>query len=105
MGAPPVQGPPYNTIELAAAEGLVVITVLWDWDGVSVWPNFAGTVISVRVRNATQVAWVASLPKKNKGQKSVTIPAGTDVTYSGSALNSGGLNLLANVESITLNPA
>jgi hypothetical protein len=101
MGAPPIQGPPYNVVELAKADGKVIITIRWDWDGVSTNP-YEGSIVDIRVRNLDTVTWYARLPFKKRGQKYVSIAPGSDTTYSGGQLNNMGLDVISAIAELTL---
>jgi hypothetical protein len=105
MTSTPVIGPPYNTTQIAKENATVIVTVVWDWDGVprSVsHPEYTGSVISIRVQNVGTVTWYAKLPRKTKGTRSVTIAAGMDQTYSGGVLNSMGLDVITDIGDLTL---
>lgn len=101
----PLTGPPYNVVEMAKANGAVVVTVRWAWDGVSLFLAREGTVVDVRARNLDTITWSAQLPKKGKGAKWIDLAPGSDVTYTGGQLKSAGLDLISMIGELTLTPA
>lgn len=88
---PASRGDQWNTDEYAVDNGNVVVTIRWDWDGVSQMPNCDGPVIDIRLRNSSQLTYYCNLPAKKKGLRNIEIPPGSDTTYSGVQLKQAGL--------------
>jgi hypothetical protein len=82
----------HNVQEISKGNGAVLFRVLWDWDGTSVFPDCAGPVFSIQVRNTDVVDWYAHLPNKTRGTTVVAIPAGTNQTFTGNPLRQLGLD-------------
>lgn len=100
MWSAPIQGFPYNSFSLRMYE-VIEIRVRWDWDGLSL-TNPTGPVVDIFVSNVDTMPWTATLPNKNKGEKTVVIPAGSANTYSGGVLNNMGLSDVLNASGVTL---
>lgn len=77
---PASRGEAHNELAMAVANGQVLLSGLWDWDGVSVRPNCDGPIVSLRTRNISQNTWWATLPNKKKAPLWVQLDPGTDVT-------------------------
>lgn len=79
---PASRGEEHNVVEYAVDGGNVVVTIRWDWDGVSEMPACDGPVVDIRVRNTSALMYYANLPAKKRGLRNVEIPPGTDVVIS-----------------------
>lgn len=84
------QGEIHNQVRIES--GPVLIDSLWDWDGVSVWRDCNGPLVSVRLRNTGSIIWYANLPGKKQGNKWFEIPPGTDQTFNSNQLHNAGLD-------------
>lgn len=93
-----------NEIALAKDDGRVSIHVVWGGGAGSVFPACSGQITSVRAVNLSARDWIAELPAGRRGAQ--TIPAGTDRTFTGGALNGQiGLTTYAEVSALRLRPA
>lgn len=99
---PASRGEQWNTDEMAVDNGNVVVTIRWDWDGVSVRPDCDGPLIDVHVVNHSLVTYYANLPGKKKGARNIAIPPGTDTTYSRNQLRQVGLDNYVDVVGVQL---
>ena len=81
----------YNETGMWLNNGTVGVTIRWTWDGVSVFPECDGPVVSVRAVNTSDAAWSVRLPRARRtvGRR-VTLQPGDDVTVSGSTLANRG---------------
>lgn len=84
-------------------DGSVTVEVHYGWDGVSVYPDCVGPVLSIRYINTSQITWYAHLPQKARGLTVVEIPPGTDQTVTGNALRQAGLDTLDAIANLVVN--
>lgn len=87
--------------------GSVLVDCMFDWDGLSVWPDCNGPVTLLRVRNTSNVTAWALLPDKKKGSPWVQGNPGTDLTITQatkgqSSLSSLGLTNALDVKTVTI---
>jgi hypothetical protein len=95
---------PFHTVELAKGEGQVVVTIHVGWDGASVWPNCAGPIVDVRLRNTGTDTWILNLPNGRR-LKNQPVEPGTDVTLTGAQLTNLGVTTIADLQNFTLSLA
>lgn len=91
----------FNTEIIAKGNGLVIITMNYGWDGVSVFPNCAGPIISARIQNMGPDTWMLRLPNGKQSKNNPVVP-GTDATLTGSQLTALGVTQLADIRDMTL---
>jgi hypothetical protein len=77
---PAAYGVLFNTIEYDVDNANVRVTIQWDWDGTSTFPDCDGPVRLIRVVNTSQITYYCNLPAKKRGLRNVEIPPGTDTT-------------------------
>jgi hypothetical protein len=75
---PASRGEAHNQVTLQ--KGPVLVDIIWDWDGTSVYPNCDGPVRSLHTTNTSSSTVWAVLPNKKKAPQWVQIDPGTDVT-------------------------
>lgn len=93
---------PFNIIEYADNNGLVVITVRWSWDGVSVYPDCDGPIQDITAVNNGTVPWTIQAPSLRNGKtgRTFSLNPGQTVTVSGNKLSQAGLSLASDVGEI-----
>lgn len=89
----------HNQVTLSKGNGLVTIDILWDWDGVTVFPNCNGPIFTVHVTNQSPDNWYVTLPFGRRGMSFRAVP-GTDKTYSGASLALVGLQTYTDVSDL-----
>jgi hypothetical protein len=83
----------YNVLDEAWENGAVVATVTWSWDGVSVFPDCDGPVVSVRIVNLTGETFYVHFPRKARGVTYVALDPHSDQTVpAGNTLRQMGLD-------------
>lgn len=94
----------YNTLYLGVLDDRVAVTVLWSWDGVSVYPDCDGPIVSVRVQNLTDAAVSALLPNARKQAGRVyTLQPGADITItSPGTLKNLGYETIRDMDDLTV---
>lgn len=95
---------PTNTLNLAVLDGLVSVTVESEWDGISVYPNCDGPVVSVRIRNLTDGSVSAMLPNARRASGRVyTAQPGLDMTITApGTLKSFGYETIQDMGDLTI---
>lgn len=93
---------PHHKTVLARGDGTVIFTALWDWDGVSVYPDCTGPMFSMRIQNTGLDTWVLSLPNSEVTQKTRDLAPGVDQTFTGRQLAAVGLITVADIDSVEL---
>ena len=101
---PAAYGVLFNVVQYAVDNGNVEVTITWDWDGTSTWPDCDGPVQSIRVRNSSSITYYCNLPAKRRGLRNFEIPPGTDNTYSGNQLRLAGVDRYADTLGVTPSP-
>ena len=91
----------FHVVEYDVDNARVRVTIRWQWDGTSTFPDCDGPVIDIRVVNTSDVTYYANLPAKKKGLRNFEIPPGTDATYSGNQLKQAGLENYADTLGVT----
>lgn len=79
----------------------VRVTINWEHDGVSAWPNCDGPLISVRLVNDSDFTYYCNLPAKKKGLRNFPINPHTDTTYNANQLKQAGLDVLSDTNGVT----
>lgn len=92
----------FNTQSMTKANGAVTIDVRYGWDGVSVWPDCQGPIISIRVTNTGTETWYAHLTGRRGQPRTIAIDPGTDRIISGAQLATVGITTLDDLAELTL---
>jgi hypothetical protein len=91
----------FHSLTLAKANGTVIITARWQWDGVSVLPACNGPLVDVRLQNAGTKPWVVQLPH-GRLAKQRTVAPGTDQTFNAGQLAAIGLQTQTDLNELTM---
>lgn len=94
----------FNEMGLAVADGRVRITVVWEWDGASVFPDCDGPIQSIRLQNLTSDTFTATLPNTRRAAgRAQTIPPQADITINAKGtLKSLGLETIRDANDANL---
>lgn len=77
------------------------VTIRFDWDGVSSWPDCDGPLVSARLRNTSDNIYYCNLPAKKKGLRNLEIPPHSDVTYTAQQMKQVGLDTRLDTAGVT----
>lgn len=97
---PAAHGVTFFTVEYDV-DAVVFVTIQWDWDGVSTYPDCDGPLRSARLRNDSDVTYYCNLPAKKKGLRNFEIPPHSDNTYTPQQLRQAGLDTYVDTQGIT----
>ena len=94
---------PYNVMEMSEGGGDMLVRILWSWDGISVWPQCAGPIVSGRIWNTGTRTWYAHFIGRRGQPRTIAIPPGTDVTRDATWLAQRGIQTLADLDGFLIN--
>lgn len=96
----------YNQQVLALGNGAIQVDAHYGWDGVSVFPDCNGPLLSAHVTNATvDQTWYAVFPRPRRPKAPpivITMGPGFDQTYTQQQLSSVGLDTIQDLQDFTL---
>lgn len=92
----------HNEVVLAADNGRVWISVLWDWDGASVYPDCAGPLFNAHAVSTSPTTWYAHYKGQSGTPRTVAIPPGTDVIITKAQLTANGLKTYADISGVSI---
>jgi hypothetical protein len=93
----------HNVVEMDIENGACQARFLWDWDGVSVFPECAGPLFRARVRNNTaNVTYYAHFIGRKGTPRTVDITPGMDETRNAAWLAQRGLDEYSDLASFTI---
>lgn len=101
---------PSNVLDMAEDEDLAHLTLLYQWDGTSTWPNCAGPFTTLTLRNDHDVAWEAVFDRTGTDHSgdndivTINMDSHSVATISTTDLAALGLVLLSDVGGASLQP-